>query len=42
MVRTLIVQACIPQNFTDCTIVFSGLDADVTGDNGEIILFGVF
>lgn len=34
--RTLIVQECIPENFADCAIVFSGLDADVAGDIGEI------
>lgn len=34
--RTLIVQECIPENFADCAVVFSGLDADVAGDIGEI------
>ena len=38
VVRTLVVQTCVPENFSDCAIVFSGLDADVAGDIGEIIL----
>jgi len=41
VVRTLVVQECVPKNFTDCAIVFSGLDADVAGDIGEII-FRIF
>jgi len=36
-VRTLVVQECLPKNFADCAIIFSGLDADVAGDIGEII-----
>ena len=36
--RTLVVQKCAPGNLADCTIVFSGLDADATGDIGEINL----
>ena len=42
IVRTLVVQECIPKNFIDCAIVFSGLDADAAGDIGEIILFLYF
>lgn len=38
VVRTLVVQQCIPEKFADCAIVFSGLDADVAGDIGEINL----
>lgn len=34
--RTLVVQECIPEKFADCAVVFSGLDADVAGDIGEI------
>jgi len=39
VVRTLVVQKCVPENFTDCAVIFSGLDADVAGDIGEVILF---
>ena len=42
VVRTLVVQECAPGNFADCAIVFSGLDADVAGDIGKIILFYIF
>ncbi|KAF5367366.1 hypothetical protein D9758_003735 [Tetrapyrgos nigripes] len=28
----LIVKECLPEHFSDCQIVFSGLDADVAGD----------
>ncbi|TFY77088.1 hypothetical protein EWM64_g6922 [Hericium alpestre] len=31
-VRDLIVNPCAPEHFADCTVVFSGLDADVAGD----------
>lgn len=34
-VREIIVQECKPEHFSDCAIVFSGLDADVAGDIGE-------
>lgn len=37
--RTLVVQECVPANFVDCAVIFSGLDADVAGDIGEITLF---
>lgn len=39
VVRTLVVQKCVPENFADCAVVFSGLDADVAGDIGEVNLF---
>jgi len=41
VVRTLVVQECVPENFVDCAIIFSGLDADAAGDIGETILFCV-
>ncbi|TFK69416.1 aspartate-semialdehyde dehydrogenase [Pluteus cervinus] len=31
-VREMIVQECLPEHFTQCAIVFSGLDAEVAGD----------
>ncbi|KAJ3755216.1 hypothetical protein EV360DRAFT_50114 [Lentinula raphanica] len=31
-VADLIVKACVPENFRNCQLVFSGLDADVAGD----------
>ena len=30
----IIVHPCEPEHFTDCPVVFSGLDADVAGDIG--------
>ena len=33
-VREIPVHPCVPEHFKDCTIVFSGLDADVAGDIG--------
>jgi aspartate-semialdehyde dehydrogenase len=39
IVRTLVVQECLPENFTDCAIIFSGLDAGCAGDIGKITLF---
>jgi hypothetical protein len=30
----LVVKKCVPEEFTDCDIVFSGLDSDVAGDVG--------
>jgi len=36
--RTLVVQTCVPENFSECAVIFSGLDADVAGDIGEITL----
>ncbi|KAG9058576.1 hypothetical protein FS842_007998 [Serendipita sp. 407] len=30
--RDLVVKTCVPQEFAECAIVFSGLDADVAGD----------
>lgn len=34
-VRDLVVKPCLSQEFAECAIVFSGLDADVAGDIGE-------
>lgn len=31
-VREMIVQECKPEHFSECAVVFSGLDADVAGD----------
>ena len=40
--RTLVVQECAPENFADCAVIFSGLDADVAGNIGKITLFSIF
>ncbi|KAI6245051.1 putative aspartate-semialdehyde dehydrogenase [Erysiphe necator] len=32
IVENLIIRECRPENFSDCDIIFSGLDADVAGD----------
>ena len=37
-VRGIVVQECDPQNFAECVVVFSGLDADVAGDIGTPLL----
>jgi aspartate-semialdehyde dehydrogenase len=34
--REIVVNECTPQQFAECSIVFSGLDADVAGDIGEL------
>jgi len=34
VVKELVVQECKPENFVDCRIIFSGLDAEVAGDIG--------
>lgn len=34
-VRDLVVTECDPKHFSDCVIVFSGLDAEVAGDIGR-------
>ena len=34
-VRGMIVQECRPENFKDCAVIFSGLDAEVAGEIGE-------
>ncbi|KAI0057611.1 aspartate-semialdehyde dehydrogenase [Artomyces pyxidatus] len=31
-VRELVVQPCSPEHFLECTVIFSGLDADAAGD----------
>jgi aspartate-semialdehyde dehydrogenase len=33
-VRDLVIKPCTPEHFKECTVVFSGLDADVAGDIG--------
>ena len=34
VVREMIVQECKPEFFSECAVVFSGLDAEVAGDIG--------
>lgn len=36
--RDMVVNECKPEFFADCSVVFSGLDADVAGDIGELLL----
>ena len=38
IVREMVVQECKPEFFAECAVVFSGLDADVAGDIGELLL----
>ncbi|KAF9004313.1 aspartate-semialdehyde dehydrogenase [Cyathus striatus] len=38
-VGEMIVRKCEPEEFTECKIVFSGLDADVAGDIAELAVF---
>lgn len=33
----LVVQDCKAENFSDCDLVFSGLDSDVAGDVGTVL-----
>ena len=33
---SLIIQECVPDNFRECDIVFSGLDSDVAGEIGPL------
>jgi len=35
----LVVRKCVPEEFSDCDIVFSGLDSDVAGDIGTSMVF---
>jgi aspartate-semialdehyde dehydrogenase len=35
IVRDMIVNECTPDQFAECSVVFSGLDADAAGDIGE-------
>jgi aspartate-semialdehyde dehydrogenase len=35
-VREMVVHECKPEHFSECSVVFSGLDADVAGDIGEL------
>jgi aspartate-semialdehyde dehydrogenase len=37
-IAELVVQDCKPEAFAECDIVFSGLDSDVAGDVGELML----
>lgn len=37
-IRDIVVQECIPEHFSSCAIVFSGLDADVAGDIGAYLI----
>lgn len=32
----LVVKNCVPEEFLECDMVFSGLDSDVAGDVGEL------
>jgi aspartate-semialdehyde dehydrogenase len=34
--RGMVVNECTPHHFAECSIVFSGLDADAAGDIGEL------
>ena len=34
----LMVRKCVPEEFKDCDMVFSGLDSDVAGDIGMCVL----
>jgi len=34
VVKEFMVQECKPENFVDCRIIFSGLDAEVASDIG--------
>lgn len=38
-VRGLVVKECIPKEFADCSVIFSGLDADVAGDIGNCLCY---
>lgn len=35
-VRNLVVKECLPEHFADCDVIFSGLDAEVAGEIGEL------
>jgi aspartate-semialdehyde dehydrogenase len=34
----LVVRKCVPEEFADCDIVFSGLDSDVAGEIGSSLI----
>ena len=34
-VRDMVVLECNPEHFSECSVVFSGLDSDVAGEIGE-------
>lgn len=36
-VENLEVKACVPEEFKECDVVFSGLDSDVAGDIGKLV-----
>lgn len=36
-VENLEVKACVPEEFQECDVVFSGLDSDVAGDIGKLV-----
>ena len=33
--RDMVVSECTPEHFSECSVVFSGLDSDVAGEIGE-------
>jgi len=37
IVRDMMVNECTPEQFAECSVVFSGLDADAAGDIGECV-----
>lgn len=37
----LVVKKCVPEEFADCDLVFSGLDSDVAGDVGAYIQYTI-
>ena len=40
-IGNLVVKKCVPEEFQDCDLVFSGLDSDVAGDVGMKSVFHV-
>lgn len=39
-VADMVVRECKAENFSDCDVVFSGLDADVAGEIGMSLILG--
>lgn len=39
IVRGMVVKECKPEFFSECSVVFSGLDAEVAGDIGEFFRY---
>lgn len=37
--RDIVVSECKPEHFLECSVVFSGLDADVAGNIGELFVY---